>query len=275
MDVGQLYQERAELQNGADAAALGVAKSCALGTCAPDVARELRRANASRLTGGVGRGRLVCGSGNLAACPADTGAQTDCPAPPPAGISYVEVSTSTQTGSGSTLLPPIFARTLLGNSGDAGTTVSSCSQAVWGAPSAATTAAVTISACEWDQATQQGTFPAPQADQVLMLNNTGANNNGCATEPAGSDGPASFGWAAHPAGNCTLPVGGTSFPGRTQTRVSFSCQLVLSNAQQNQTPILVPVYISVNGVPAKQCHSCIHGRDNRILADGLDLVYFR
>jgi Flp pilus assembly protein TadG len=31
LDVGQIYQERAELQNGADAAALGVAKSCALG----------------------------------------------------------------------------------------------------------------------------------------------------------------------------------------------------------------------------------------------------
>jgi Flp pilus assembly protein TadG len=249
IDVGRLYQERAELQNGADAAALGVAKSCALGTCAPGVAPGYADANASRLTGGSAAVGLVCGSGNLAVCPAPTGAKTDCPAAPSAGIGYVQVYTSTQTSSGSTLLPPIFARTLLGNSGDAGTTVSSCSQAVWGAPSAATTAAVTISACEWDQATQQGTFPAPPADQVLMLNNTGANNNGCATEPAGSDGPASFGWAAHPAGNCTLPVGGPSFPGRTQMRVSFSCQLVLSNAQQTQTPILVPVYVSVNGVP--------------------------
>ncbi len=249
IDVGRLYQERAELQNGADAAALGVAKSCALGTCAAGVAPGYADANASRLTGGSAAVGLVCGSGNLPGCPAPTGAKTDCPAAPSAGIGYVQVYTSTQTGSGSTLLPPIFARTLLGNSGDRGTTVLSCAQAVWGAPLAATTAAVTISACEWDQATQQGTFPGPPADQVLTLNNTGANNNGCATEPAGSDGPASFGWAAHPAGTCALPVSGPSFPGRTQLRVSFSCQLVLRNAQQNQTPILVPVYVSLSGVP--------------------------
>ena len=47
-----LYQERAELQNGADAAALGVAKTCALGGCAPTVAQLYANANASRLTGG-------------------------------------------------------------------------------------------------------------------------------------------------------------------------------------------------------------------------------
>src|ERR1039457_1222087 len=38
IDVGQLYQERAELQNGADAAALAVAESCATGTCTPSIA---------------------------------------------------------------------------------------------------------------------------------------------------------------------------------------------------------------------------------------------
>ena len=52
VDVGQLYQERAELQNGADAAALGVAKSCALGACDPSVAGTFADANASNLTGG-------------------------------------------------------------------------------------------------------------------------------------------------------------------------------------------------------------------------------
>ena len=81
-----------------------------------------------------------------------------------------------------------------------------------------------------------------------MLNNTGANNNGCATEPAGSDGPDSFGWVQHPAGICALPISGATFPGRMQIRVSFSCQRVLQNAQQNQTPILVPVYVSLSDV---------------------------
>ena len=43
IDVGQLYQNRAELQNGADAGALAVAKSCAQGTCTPSIAAASTR----------------------------------------------------------------------------------------------------------------------------------------------------------------------------------------------------------------------------------------
>jgi len=260
VDVGQLYQERAELQNGADAAAIGVAKSCALGTCDPTVAQQYADGNASQLTGRTEGAGPVCGSGPLGTCPPSTGATTDCPGPPAAGTNYVDVHTFTKTASGSTLLPPVFAGSLLG-AGYQGTTVEACAQAEWGAPPlAATTVAITISACEWDQATQQGaSFPAvppyppdpvPPAsvDQVLMLNS--AVGSGCATEPAGADGPGTFGWAAHPRGNCTVPITGPSFVGRTRTTPSFSCQEVLENAQQNQTPILIPVYVSQSGAPA-------------------------
>ena len=255
VDVGLLYQERAELQNGADAAAIGVAKSCALGACNPAVAVGYADANASRLTGGTAGISLVCGSMGMVSCPASSGTRTDCP-PPPVGVNYVNVYTSTRTASGSTLLPPVFAATLPGNSSYKGTTVRACAQAEWGAPSAATTVAVTTPACEWDQATQQGTSFAPAPpyppsplplasfDQVLRLG--AGSGSGCAGEPGGADGPGTFAWAAHPRGNCTLPISGASFPGRTRTFVSFSCQQVLRNAQQNQTPIVVPVYVSVN-----------------------------
>jgi hypothetical protein len=255
IDVGQLYQERAELQNGADAAALAVAKSCALGVCTPGVAGQLADSNASSLTGGTEGVTLVCGSGSLGGCPGSTGSLASCPPAPPAGTNFVEVFTATQTASGSTLLPPIFARTLLGSSYQ-GTTVGACAQAEWGPPSAATTVALTISACEWDQATQQGTvfapappysqdpLPAASFDQVLMLNP--GNGTGCATEPAGADGAGTFGWAADATGNCTLPVSGASFPAATGTSVSASCQQVLQSAQQNETSILVPVYVSYN-----------------------------
>src|SRR5258707_3347950 len=160
VDVGELYQVRAAQQDGADAGALGVAKSCVLGACDSSVAAHYADANASGLTGGSAGVSLVCGSGaGLTSCPTSTGALTDCP--PPAATNFVDVHTSTLTASGGTLLPPVFARTLLGNSGYQGTNVVACSQAVWGAPSAATTVALTISACEWDQATQQGTSFAP------------------------------------------------------------------------------------------------------------------
>jgi Putative Flp pilus-assembly TadE/G-like len=257
IDVGRIYQERGELQDGADAAAIGVAKSCALGACNPAVAVSYADANASSLTGGTAAAPLICGSDGMALCPGSTGAMIDCPDPPPGGANYVDVHTATQTAGGSTLLPPVFAETLLGNSGYRGTTVHACAQAQWGPPAAATTPAVTVSACEWDQATQQGASfpatppyppnqpPAPSADQVLTL--TPGNGTGCATEPGGADGPGSFGWVAHPRGNCTAPISGPSFPARMRTSVSFSCLLLLQNAQQNQAPILVPVYVSESG----------------------------
>jgi hypothetical protein len=255
LDVGQIYQERAELQNGADAAALGVAKSCALGACTPAVAGQLAGGNASSLTGGTEGVPLVCGSGILGSCPASTGSITDCP-PPPAGTNFVDVYTATQTASGSTLLPPVFATTLLGNSSYKGTTIYACAQAEWGAPSAATADALTISACEWDRATQQGTVYAPAPsyslnamdaasfDQVLTWNP--GNDTGCATEPAGADGPGTFGWAGDATGNCSLPVSGPSFAVGSGPSVSAACQLVLQSAQQDEIPILLPVYVSLN-----------------------------
>lgn len=250
IDVGQLYQERAELQSGADAAALGVAKSCALGACAPGVAGQLADGNASALTGGTEGVPTVCGSGSLGSCPAGTGSVTDCP--PPAGANFVDVYTATHTASGSTLLPPVFATTLLGNSSYQGTTVRACAQAEWGAPSAATTSAITISACEWDQATQQGTVyapappysqnavPAASFDQVLTSDP--GNGGGCATEPAGDDGAGTFGWADDTKNTCAVPVSGPSFPGSPGNSTEPACLAVLQNSWQNQIPIVVPVY---------------------------------
>jgi len=251
VDVGRLYQERAELQNGADAAAVAVAKTCALGACNPAVATTYADGNASRLTGGTAGVSQVCGSSGMAGCPPSTGTLTDCPQPP-AGANYVEVSTSTLTSGGSTLLPPVFADTLLGNGGYQGTTVHACAQAQWGAPSAATTVALTTSACEWDQATQQGAnfppsppnLPPFSSDQVLKLN--AGNGSGCGTEPAGADGPGTFSWVARTRGTCTVPISG-NFQGRTRPTVGFSCQQTLQNSQQNHTPITVPVYVSANG----------------------------
>jgi hypothetical protein len=260
VDVGQLYQERAELQNSADAAALGVARSCVLGLCNPLVAQLYADANASKLTGGAAGVSLVCGSGlGLGFCPGSTGKLTDCP--PPIGANYVNVYTSTRTGSGSTLLPPVFGRTLLGSSYN-GTNVLACAQATWGAPSSATTIALTISACEWDQATNLGTTfapsppyppnPAPSSflDQVLQFNS--ATGTGCASEPSGADEAGTFSWIAKPRGICTTGVNPPTITGRTRTTVSFSCQLLLQSAQNNKTPMLVPIYVAASrsgGIP--------------------------
>ena len=80
-----------------------------------------------------------------------------------------------------------------------------------------------------------------------MLTPTSGNGTGCATEPAGADGPGSFGWVSQPGGNCTFPVSGSSFPVRNGAAVSSPCERVLQNAQQNRAPILVPVYVTTDG----------------------------
>jgi len=256
VDTGQLYQNRAELQNGADSAALAVAKSCATGTCTPSLATQYATANASKLTGGMAAVTNVCGSGILGSCPASTGAMTDCPSPPAAGTSYVDVHTSTQVAGGSTLLPPIFARALLGKASYNGSTVYACAQAAWGAPSGANTIAFAISGCEWDQATNLGTtfappppyppnsLPSASLDRVLQVHGTG-NTSGCSTEPSGADGPGNFGWTSDPASNCSLSVSG-AFAG-TGVSASQACQTVLAADQANRRLVLVPVYVSVSG----------------------------
>ena len=257
VDVGQLYQNRAELQNGADAAALAVAKSCIKATCAPSIATQYADANASKLTGGTADVNQVCGSGILGACPASSGKITDCPAAPAAGTNYVDVHTSTELANGSHLLPPVFARTLAGNRGYRGSTVYACAQAEWGAPSSATTFAVTFSACTWDKDTNLGTtfaqpppyppnsLPAASLDQVLFLHTT-KSNTGCPTEPAGADAPGSFGWTDD-SGNCSVTINNGSYGGNTGVSVSQDCGDAIYSDWLNKTLVFLPVYTTVGG----------------------------
>jgi hypothetical protein len=253
IDVGQLYAERAQLQNGADAAALAVAKSCAAGACTPGIATAYADANASD---GASAVNLVCGSGSLGDCPASTGTMTDCP-PPPSSPDYVDVHAATEAADGSGLLPPAFVRTLPGEAGYNGSAVAACAQAQWGPPLTATTAAFTISACTWDTATSLGTLlappppyppdpsPAPSLDQALKLGS--AASGGCPSEPAGADGPGAFGWTDDQAGTCAVDIGGSSYAADTSASAGQSCAQTLAAAVAGRTPVDIPVYVSVTG----------------------------
>lgn len=254
IDVGQLYQERAELQNGADAGAMAVAKSCATGACTSSIAAQYASENASALTGHSATVSQVCGSGTLGACPAGTGAMTDCPAAPAGGLGYVDVSTSTQTSGGSAVIVPIFARELLGNGSYTGTTVKACAQAAWGGPTSANTLAFAISGCSWDSWTSTGTSfaPAPPAvppasyDHQLNLSNFG-NGAGCSGESSGSDGAGAFGWAADQTGTCGIFTDTTTFPAATGASAGTTCQTALAAAYASRQAIFLPVYTTVTG----------------------------
>jgi len=261
IDVGQLYQNRAELQNGADAAALAVADSCALGTCTAGIAGQYATGNASKLTNNNAAVGLVCGSGTgMAACPASTGKPYDCPPNPAAGTNYVDVHTSTLTAGGSTLLPPVFARTLLGNRGYAGTNVKACAQAEWGAPSSSDTIAFTISACSWYVYTNNGTnfappppyppnpLPAASFDHIMFEHGSqGSKTTGCPPyQPSGQDAPGNFGWTDD-SGNCSVPINNGSYGGNTGASISNDCKTALINDQANKTVVYLPVYSAISG----------------------------
>jgi Flp pilus assembly protein TadG len=257
IDVGQLYHERSQLQSGADAAAVAVAKGCVLGTCANSSAMSTAVTYASKnAKDGLAGVPLVCGSGALGTCSTSTGTMTDCPAAPASGVNYVDVHTATATSGGGTLVTPVFARALLGNENYTGTQVLACAQAQWGGPTAAQTIAFAISACEWDAATSLGTVyaqpppavPPASYDQVLKVHTTAGS--GCSTEPAGSDAPGNFGWTDDPTGTCAISVSGDTFGGDPGASASNACKAALATAQANRSVVYIAVYTKITGTGA-------------------------
>ncbi|WP_185746022.1 Tad domain-containing protein [Oryzihumus leptocrescens] len=170
IDTGSLLWERRQLQNGADAASLSAAKSCAdlITSCPTLVAAgsplaNLAGANASDNATSIENicysPAAIAANSTLAAytCPASGSPSQLVNCPPVAAsltaANYVEVRTKTLTSGGSSILPPYLAQTLAGG-GYSGETVKACARAAWGPPtSMAITVPITLSDCEWENAT--------------------------------------------------------------------------------------------------------------------------
>lgn len=193
IDVGALYQERRELQNGADAAALAVAQDCAGGACGSLLATadQLGDANAND---GAARVDEVCGVGpGLGACAPGTAA--------PAGAAgYVRVTTSTDdTASGTNQITYGLARVLTDTTGK---TLHARTTAAWGAPGGdQSVPPVIISTCEVDAATDPDgdgvrtlASGPPFAGTATTLIFHGSNPGSCPAGPSGGDLPGGFGW---------------------------------------------------------------------------------
>ena len=174
IDTGALLYERSQLQNGADATALSIAKTCAGPTpcAAPDIAATsslsvLAGANAadkkSRIASICGSVALVAVNGAFTPCPAASPALVECPVTTSAA-KYVEVRTETLNGDGSSILPPVFAQMLNGAGNKfSNTTVKACGRAGWG-PARTTRGfvlPVAMSYCEWKAATGANPTASP------------------------------------------------------------------------------------------------------------------
>lgn len=120
VDVGQIYVERSQLQNGADAGALAVAGSCEPGPCNPTVAAPLANANSND---------------------GASDASVDLSVP-----GQVTVRTSTRNGS-SSFLTKMFASALSAGPVSVGATAT----AAWGSPgSGPATLPITFAPCQFD-----------------------------------------------------------------------------------------------------------------------------
>lgn len=259
VDLGQIYAEREELQSGADAAAMAIALDCAKGRAdctaagVRTTAEELATANARD---GFANALEVCGEdgtgGPLAPCPPDTANNlTDClDLRSPGTANYVEVHTTTQTAGG-TLLPPTFAAAAV--PGYDGTTVGACAQVAWGVPRSGL--AFTLSACEWSQATGDGTdyAPAPPAsvteadERVVVFRNPGGGSS-CPSGPSGWDRPGGFGWVEEDDGDCVADFTGPSYEPKTGNGIPAGCRDAVAAARGRV--VVVPVYDSAVGVGA-------------------------
>jgi Flp pilus assembly protein TadG len=169
VDVGALHDEKRQLQNGADAAALGAAQligqTCATG--APACTAVVLSTRAQELANGNAR---------------DTTTTVDSVTPDYAART-VTVNTSTRENSGSSILPYQFAQVLTGVKGK---TVKAAATASWAGLKRAAVIPLTLSKCEFTTATNDNTVFDVQR---TILFHTKATPCG-----GGPDLPGGFGW---------------------------------------------------------------------------------
>jgi hypothetical protein len=253
VDVGRIYVERNEVQNGADSAALGVAKACAELTseCTVDgvwsVAEDYANRNASDERSRV---EEVCGylPGVLPECGTRPDNLTACLGEPPTSY-YAEVWVSTQMSDGDTVLPFAVAQTFA--SGERGTTVAACARAAW-EPEGLSILAVTITACQFNDATNNGTqFADPSSprlsDEFVAQFWTGSGGSCSGVAPDGWQEPNGAGFLNTADPSCEVLVAvdivaGSFFGFEPFDIAPLSCVGRIADARAGQEEIYLPIY---------------------------------
>lgn len=202
IDVGALYAERAQLQNGADAAALAIAQDCAGGACGAASTRAATFANANANDG----------TANVLT--------------PSIGAGTVTVTSSTRDGGNNAMAHPFAALV-----GATPTTVHAQATAVWGGPrKSAVVLPLAMSFCEF-RAALDGRLQLIRYDQNLS----------CPSRD-GHPIPGGFGWLQPGSASCGAVIDialariasdpGNNFP--------HGCDSILTGLR-GQT-VLVPIF---------------------------------
>lgn len=245
VDVGALYSERRQLQNGADAGALAVGQACAGGDCGPFLADARVFANGNSLDqfSRVEEGE-VCGTTPLPACAEPPG---DLP-----GNGYVQVTSRTLTQDGTTLVPPFLARVIVPDYG--GTDVGARATVVWGAAGGVDAElAITFSQCEYERLTKDAdgntvyaTAPYDKALERTIFFHDTTEASKCPAGPSGADLPGGFGWLDAADSTCSATVEDGWAGDDTGADADKACKEALK-ALLGKT-VLIPVFDDVNGL---------------------------
>jgi hypothetical protein len=221
VDVGSILDEKRQLQNGADAAALGAAQlvgqACPRGPCSPPTVLTLQSAADSLARANAG----------------DDAASVE-----PVSLDFVNqrvtVKTSTKTANGGTILPYWFGTAVTGSPGKQ---VKATAVASWAGLKKAKAIPLTISRCDFDAATSLNTA-FNVSTQVFFHGNV----NDCHSRgSSGADFPGGFGWVIDDlVSDCdiTLTVNDTVIGDTGSPGTPHSCVMSTMLGQD----ILVPIY---------------------------------
>jgi hypothetical protein len=241
IDISSLYQEKRTLQNGADAAALAVAKDCAETTCNIPLADTYADLNADDGGHNVDE---VCGTGpGLPAC-AD-------PPTVPAGTEYVQVTTSThEVSTGEDEITFSFAPVLelVGAGDNTGKTMRASAVAAWGPPAGASTLPITFSLCEYQEfvptpASLQ-TGPPFSGSPAIVYFHGSVQAGTCPAGPSGFDLPGGFGWLDTDS-DCTVDIEVGDWVSDDPGNSAPNC---VDLTDLRETVVLIPIYDETNGL---------------------------
>lgn len=225
VDVGAMYAEKAQLQNGADSAALAVANQCAKGACGNSTATGQLFANSNANDGA---------SGATVTFPSATTVRV-----------VTKARAAGATADGFSLF---FARVMGFNTTQIGATA----QAKWGAPSSATTLPWTFSECVFKKylsATQlnefnsTGTFTgSPTPTHILLRYDQNAPPYlGCGSQNGYM--PGGFGWLDTDTGCSTdINVANAEVGSNPGNDLPAACRDLPATIKDS--PVLIPVYTS-------------------------------
>jgi len=235
VDVGVLYSEHAQLQNGADAAAIGVAQKCARNS-----ADTL--CTTSTLAATLANQNALDGTSNVRSIALDT-----------TGRKVVVNTTAAESGAPPDSVSLFFADVL----GIPTAKVGAKSSAVWGSPKAGTTAfPLAFSICQ---------VKGYVDGAIQLLQDHGQNANAsCNYGPSGAAVAGGYGWLKQDTGKCGATIDlavseGGSDPGNN---APSNCDATLNKWGADITAgrkviVLLPVYNQITGTGNGAIYSLI------------------